>query len=262
MEILEVSREIEIELKKSNEGDVAVIILLYKNPNFKGFLKPFDLELYGKKLWKWVELACNNYPIKTTICTPESDVLSLIKPMLTNKKYTLVLFSDTPLIQKNTIEEVLTFARARTANVVNLTRGFVFNTEYIKTIDKIQNPLVERFNEEDFITIYDLKQFEFAGQILKQRILDYHQCNGVLIYDINSTFIDADVIIESGTIIEPNNIIKGKTLIGKYCKLESGNLICDSVIGENCILKSSYISFSKIEKNTVVEPFEKIINKI
>jgi len=262
MEILEVSSKIEVEIKKADESDVAIILLLYKNPNFKGFLKPFDLELCGKKLWKWLELACNDYPIKTTFCTPESDILTLIKPMLTNKKYTMVLYSDTPLIQNNTIEEILTFVRARTANVVNLTRGFVFDTEYIKTVDKIQNNLIERFNEEDFITVYDLKQLEFVGQILRQRILDFHQKNGVLIYDTNSVFIDADVIIESGTIIEPNNIIKGKTLIGKNCKLESGNVICDSIVGENCIIKSSYVSCSKVEKNTVVEPFEKIINKI
>ncbi|MDD4816135.1 MAG: hypothetical protein PHQ62_03265 [Clostridia bacterium] len=260
MEILEVSKE--LQTKKDEQNDVAVIILLYKTPNFVGFFKPFDLELCGKKLWKWVELACNEYSIKTTFCTPESDVLTLIKPMLTNKKYTLVLYSDTPLIQKNTIEEILTYARAKTANVVNLTRGFVFDTEYIKTVDKIQNNLVERFNEEDFITVYDLKQLEFVGQILRQRILDFHQKNGVLIYDTNSVFVDADVIIESGTIIEPNNFIKGKTLIGKNCKLESGNQICDSIVGENCVLKSCYVCCSKIEKNTTVEPFEKIINKM
>ena len=51
--------EIEFELKTETnleklsdskfDDDVAVIILLYKNPNFKSILKPYELEICGKK---------------------------------------------------------------------------------------------------------------------------------------------------------------------------------------------------------------------
>lgn len=87
-----------------DDSDVQAIILLYKNPNFTGILKPYELQICGKKMWEWVELACSGYSIKTVACTPETDVLSLIKPLLTNKKYTLVLYSDTPLLTNSTIE--------------------------------------------------------------------------------------------------------------------------------------------------------------
>lgn len=248
-------------LLKEDNGDVLVIILLFKNPNFPGILKPHELELCGKKCWEWVELACSNYDIKTITCTPETDVLSLIKPLLSDKKYTLVLYSDTPLLTRNTIEEILNFVRVRDVNVLNLIRGYVFNTEYLKNAEDIKGTLIEKFNEDEFVIAYDLKQFEFVGQVLKHRILDFHLMNGVVITDINSTRIDADVIIESGCKLEPNNVLKGKTYIGKNCYLEGGNIIIDSFISENCILKTSYIFNSKIGKNIVVGPFEKVINK-
>lgn len=248
-------------LLKEEENDVLVIILLFKNPNYPGILKPYELELCGKKCWEWVELACSDYNIKTITCTPETDILSLIKPLLTDKKYTMVLYSDTPLITKNTIEEILNFVRVRDVNVLNLIRGFVFNTEYLKRVEDIKGNLIEKFNEDEFVIAYDLKQFEFVGQVLKRRILDFHLLNGVVISDLNSTNIDADVIIENGSKIEPNNVLKGKTYIGKNCYLESGNIIIDSFISENCILKASYIFNSKIEKNVIVGPFEKVINK-
>lgn len=244
------------------ESDVQVIILLFKNPNFAGILKPYELDLCGKKCWEWVELACTGYSIKTTTCTPETDIIRLIKPLLTDKKYTMVLYSDTPLLTKDTIEEILSYVRSRDINILNLIRGYVFNTEYIKNVEDIKGTLIEKFNENEFIVAYDLKQFEYIGKILNRKILDYHLKNGVIITDTGSTFINADVIIESGSIIEPNNIIKGKTYIGKFCHLESGNSIIDSFISDNCILKASYIFNSKIDKNIIVGPFEKVINKV
>lgn len=248
-------------LLKEEESDVLVIILLFKNPNYPGILKPYELELCGKKCWEWIELACSGYSIKTITCTPETDIISLIRPLLTDKKYTMVFYSDTPLITKNTVEEILSFVRVRDINVLNLIRGFVFNTEYLKSVEDIKGSLIEKFNEDEFFIAYDLKQFEFIRQVLKRRILDFHLLNGVVINDLSSTNIDADVIIENGSKIEPNNVLKGKTYIGKNCYLESGNIIIDSFISENCILKTSYIFNSKIEKNVIVGPFEKVINK-
>ncbi|MDD3397269.1 MAG: hypothetical protein PHR96_01850 [Clostridia bacterium] len=248
-------------LLKDDGSDVLVIILLFKNPNFPGILKPYELDLCGKRCWEWVELACSGYSIKTITCTPETDVLTLIKPLLTDKRYTMVLYSDTPLLTKNTIEEILSYVRSRDINILNLIRGYVFNTDYIRNVQDIKGNLIEKFNEKDFISAFDLKQFEYIGQVINRRILNYHLTNGVIITDVGSTFINADVIIESGCVLEPNNIIKGKTYIGKSCHLESGNIIIDSFISDNCILKTSYIFNSKIDKNIIVGPFEKVINK-
>lgn len=245
--------------KEEITSEISVIILLYKNPNFRGFPKPFDLEIYGKKMWKYLELACSDYPIKATICTSEKDVLGLIKPMLSDSKYTLVLYSDTPLIKKGTIKEILAIARSRDINVMRLTRGFLFNTEYIKQADSIHGTIIEKLDEEDFLTVFDSKQFEFVSQIMKSRILDFHQRNGILIKDTNSTFIDADVIIESGVVIEPFNVLKEQTFIGKNTILQSGNIIINSIVKDNCNISHAHLENTKIESGQIVAPLEKRI---
>ena len=253
----------EKEIIQKDETDVTVILFLFKNPNFIGISKPYDIDLCGKKIWEWVKLACSGYEIKIAHCTPDSDILALVKPLLTkNKKYTLVLFSDTPLLTKSTIDNILSFVRMRDINVLNLIRGYVFNTEYIKTAENIKSGIIEKFNETEFKVVDNPKKLEKITQILKDKIINYHLSNGVIITSANVVQIDADVTIESGSIIEPFNNLKGRTYIGKNCRLESGNTIIDSIFGDGCIIKSSYIFGSKIDKNMVIGPFEKIVNKI
>ncbi|MDD2227037.1 MAG: hypothetical protein PHH71_00430 [Clostridia bacterium] len=236
-------------------------MFLFKNPNFAGIFKSYDIDLCGKKTWEWVKLACSGYETKIAHCTPDSDILALVKSLLTNKKYTLVLFSDTPLLTKSTIDEILSFVRMRDINVLNLIRGYVFNTEYIKTAENIKSSIIEKFNEIEFAVADNPKKLEKIAQVLKSKIINYHFSNGVIITSANAVQIDADVTIESGSIIEPFNSLKGRTYIGKNCRLESGNTIIDSIVGDGCIIKSSYIFSSKIDKNMVIGPFDKVINK-
>ena len=84
---------------------------------------------------------------------------------------------------------------------------------------------------------------------------------GVSILDKNSTQIDADVVISSGAVIGQNNVISGLTYIGKNCKIEPNNIIHDSVISDNCVIKCSYIDQSRISENMIVGPFESIVGK-
>lgn len=241
--------------------DVLVIILLNKNTNFKGTFKPYEIEIFGKKMWEWVALCADECIIKTLPCTEESDILSLIKPMLTDAKYTAVFYSDTPLLTRETFLEILDYIEYRQQNVLKLSRGYVFNTDYIKNASSIVNNQVVYFNEEDFLTCYDYKQLALASEILKSRILDFHLKNGVQIQDLSTTFIDSDVVIESGVIIEANNIIKGQSFIGKNCRLKPFNYIENSIISDGVSLSFSSIIESKISENLNIGPFKEIRKK-
>lgn len=239
-------------------NDIAVIILLLQNPNFRGVARAFDLPICGKPMWKFVELACGAFPLKTTVCMPESDVLSLIKPMLTDAKHTLVLFSDTPLIKKSTVLEISAYAQVRDINVLKLPRGYVFNTEYIKTAESIIAPNIEYFGDEDFIQVFDFRQLEFATNILQNRILEFHQKNGVHIQNLATTFIDADVVLEAGVVIAPNNHILGKSIISSGTKLLPNNVLQNATIGAKCTLCGAFIKNAKIPSGTLVDAFQKI----
>ena len=79
--------------------------------------------------------------------------------------------------------------------------------------------------------------------------------NGVTLIDPKTTYIGADVEIGKDTIIYPNNILEGNTVIGENCLLYQNSRIKDSVIGNEVDIQSSVILDSKIGDNTTVGPF-------
>ena len=85
--------------------------------------------------------------------------------------------------------------------------------------------------------------------------------NGVYIVDPKTTYIDADVVIEKGVRIEPNNVLKGESYIGENSVLEANNIISNSIISNNVIVKNSYVSGSRISENMIVGPFETVLDK-
>lgn len=260
--ILNTNTLTQIDNKSWIEQDVLVIILLNKNFDFKASRTPYDLNICGKKMWEWTALAVGDCEVKTTVCTEESNILTLIKPYLNNKKWTAVLYSDTPLLSGKTFVEIMEYVRAKQVNVLNLDRGYVFSTEYIKGVDSLLSFNVTHFGSSlDFMVVDSSQKLYDVTTVIKNRILDYHINNGILIEDKNSTVIDADVIIENGTIIKQNNCIYGLTYIGKNCVLEPNNVIKDSVISNNCVVKYSYIEQSRISENIIVGPFESVVNK-
>lgn len=266
-DLLEDNKEIKISSKKLldeifiNSDQVLVVILLYKNDNFKQITKPYNLEICDKKMVDWVVSACNGYEIKTVTCDKNSNIVSLIKPLLNEKPYTLVLYSDTPLLKNETVVENIDYFALSGMNVLKLPRGWIFKTEYIKEAESISAVQSRQYNEFEFKPVLNLKDFSFVTDIIKQKIFEKHYDNEVVIIDEKSTYIGAEVIIESGTKIEPNNVVKGLTYIGKNCILEPFNYIKDSIISNNCVIKNSNIIKSKITENMVVGPFEIIENK-
>lgn len=251
-------REKQILVEKEN---VLVIILLYKGEGFKQIIKPYNLEICDKKIVDWVKESCFGYEIKTVACDKTSNIVNLVKPLLNEKQITLVLYADTPLLTNETIVENIDYFSLSGMNVLKLPRGWLFKTEYIKNSDSISAVQTRQFNEFEFKAVLNLKDYSVISGIIKQKILDKHYQNEVIIIDEKSTYIGSDVIIESGTRIEPNNVLKGMTYIGKNCVLEPFNYINDSIISNNCVIKNSTIIKSKITENIVVGPFEIIENK-
>ena len=73
-----------------------------------------------------------------------------------------------------------------------------------------------------------------------------------------SCCIQQSVKIGKGCIIYPNNTILGSTQIKDGCIVYPGNVIIDSIIGQNCVIKTSYITNSIIGDNCAVGPFSNL----
>lgn len=236
------------------DKQVQVVLLLVNNPNFK-VEKPYNLNMCGIKMKEWIIKSIKYAPIKEIEIDETDDLISVLKNVdLGNQKYTLVLFSDTPLLKRKTILEIIEYVSIKKLSVLKLTRGYVFETEYLKTIDKLYAPQLHYFDEEDFITCFNFKQFSLINDILQTRIINFHMKNGVLFYNPSSCNIDVDVVIEKGVKVYANNVLKGKCIIETNSQLLEGNKIENSIIKNDCVIENSHINKSFIEENCVIKP--------
>ncbi len=259
MTSIDLEKELNVQKVADKKQSVSVIILLVNNKNFVGVDKPYEIDLLGKSMLDWVKLACQDY--KTTLVPYDnsSDVLQTIKPHLDDSEYTFVVYSDTPLLKSTTVKDVIDYALLKQTSVCKLTRGYVFNTDFVKNADKIYTAEPRYFDEEDFMTAFNNKQLMLIEDILKNRIISFHLNNGVRIMDATTTTIYADVTIEQGVVIYPNNHLYGVCYIGNNVKLLPNNYIENSIIDDDCTIMYSVIKNSKVPAGTKLGPFEKII---
>lgn len=89
----------------------------------------------------------------------------------------------------------------------------------------------------------------------KNKINQKHMENGVILMDPNNTYIEAEVTIGTGTIIEPGCMLKGETNIGESCVIGYNTKIENTQIANNVHIESSVILDSFIEEEAKIGPF-------
>lgn len=220
-----------------------------------------NFDICGKKMIDWVSMASSGCK-QVIIDEPDDDnFLSKIKDLADGYEFVTVLYSDTPLLKKSTFLEIMDYFSKHRMNVLRLARGYVFRAEYLKTAKMLLSSTFEEFDKEDFTIVDSAKKVAYAFKVLNKRILDYHKERGVVFFGENTIFVDADVEIEGGCVIYPNNVIKGESYIGRDVILESGNYIFDTIVCDEAFVCQSYLEKSKVEKGKVVGPFAKLINE-
>ncbi len=242
-------------------NDFDVIILKINNPAFKLANKnSYDISILGKSMLDWVKNAVNNYNVCEVECEVESSIFEVVKPYLKNSKYTIILYADTPLITKNTINDILTYVTGKGLKVCKLNRGFVFDTEYLKTCEKIYSLNTYSFNEQDFMPAINMEELNKITAILQYRINQFHMSNGVQLIKPETLIIEADVVIGNNVVIYPFNELRGECVIGNNVTLYSNNSIANSIIFDNCQIEKSVINASVVKSNCNIMAFCNIFN--
>lgn len=106
--------------------------------------------------------------------------------------------------------------------------------------------------------IHTPHQFHNARLSVKREINTELINKGVDIININDTYIDATVHIESGSVIQPNTHLRGNTRIGEKCIIGPDSMIEDSEIGNNCEILKSVVKESRLGNRCIVGPFSHI----
>lgn len=209
------------------ENEVMAIVFRTKN---------FKFDLCGKSMLDWVKLACVKMPTVVIDEPSDENLLETIKLNAQDKKIVLVLYSNTPLLQQATIVDILDYFSTKDMNALILPKGFVFKTEYLNQTSQIFSPARKNFAPEEFKEIVSASDIARVCEVFYNRIREFHKQNGVILKGEKTIFIDADVQIESGVVIEPFNVIKGNSVIEANVVLKSGNYIDSSIIKSGVVL--------------------------
>ena len=206
-----------------------VAVLIFHTPNDK-------FEICGKSMLEWVGLACAKMQTQILQEVGDENLLSTIREHSQDKNIVLVLYSDTPLLQQKTVLNILDYFCCKNMNALILPRGFVFKNEFLQNSNEVASPVRKSFAPEEFEQIANAEQISSAFEVLQSRIRKFHQHSGVILKGENTIFIDADVQIEKGVVIEPFNVIKGDSIIEGGVVLKSGNYIEGSLIKSGAVL--------------------------
>jgi len=126
---------------------------------------------------------------------------------------------------------------------------------------KNQGDIVSAYATDDFeetLGVNDRVALSQAETLMRERIAEKHMRNGVTIINPTSTYISADAVIGSDTILQPGVIIEGPTEIGEDCLIGPNSHIKDSKIGHRTTVHSSVVMQSIIGEDTAVGPFAHI----
>ena len=252
---METIQELENIVIVSNETDfiancsekISANFIVLCEDNFESALEKniYEYEILGMSLLNWVSRACNSQPMRLRAAT--NDVLSLVKPYATNADYTVVLYANTPLINKQHLNDLLAFVDRRHIHACKLKKGYIFKNEYIRRVDEIYSIDTYDFAGEDFFEVNNLQDLAFAEKVVKERMIAYHNLNGVVFENTASVNLDATAEIGYGSQIAGGVSIINHSVIGSNCSVQAGAFVNGSKIadyaeiGANAIIVNSVV---------------------
>jgi len=241
---------LEQKIEETIADDIFVLVLVPKLPAFSGITKPYE-ELYvcGRSLEHWLDDAIAGYPSKRIAVSEKNDILSLVRENSGDYKYVMVIYADTPLLRPSTVESAASFIKTFNNMACRLPRGWVFNSEYIRTNNKIEAVTVPDLAADDFYAVYNYGRLAHGEKMMRLRINEEHLENGVYIVDPSTAYIDADVQIERGVTIEPNVTIQGRTTIKQGTRIGKGCTI------SSCTINASQLVGTEVADGSVIGPF-------
>ena len=139
-------------------------------------------------------------------------------------------------------------------------QGEYYLTDIVEWIDQKGGKAISVVTDDHYEVsgINNRYQLSVLEKIARKRINKKHMINGVTMIDPEQSYIDPEVTLETDCIIEPMTIVKGKTTIGRGCKIGPMSQIENSIIGENNIIERSHLSGVQVKNNVKIGPFARL----
>jgi len=139
----------------------------------------------------------------------------------------------------------------------NNASGEFYLTDLFSADAKVTPLLFEK--SETFMGVNDLAQLEEASLYIFEEKRAALRNDGIRFIDSKTNYIDWKVTIKEGSLVNPNVICKGKTVIGKNVIIGAGSIITDSVIADYAAIEAySVLEESEVKEKATVGPFARL----
>jgi bifunctional UDP-N-acetylglucosamine pyrophosphorylase / glucosamine-1-phosphate N-acetyltransferase len=104
--------------------------------------------------------------------------------------------------------------------------------------------------------VNDRRQLAAAATVQRARTLDRLMEAGVTIIDPATTYIEDTVTIGADTVVYPNVVIEGATVIGSECVIGAGCHVSRATLGDRVVLKPyCVLGESVVDEDAILGPF-------
>jgi len=240
------------EFRADVDENISANFFIVCEQTFSGLEKNiYEYDICGTSLLNWVARACDKQPM--VLRCNEDEIISTIKPYLNGAEYSVVLYANTPLVNKQHLKDLLGFVSVRHMNALKLKKGYVFRNEYIKNVDEIYSIDTYDFSSNDFFEVKTTEDLELAREYLFNKLVKFHNQNGVFFDNANLISVDANVEIGYASKISTNVSILGNSVLGNNVEVLENVLIKNSKIGSDVkIGEGSMILNSVVKDGTVI----------
>ncbi len=105
------------------------------------------------------------------------------------------------------------------------------------------------------LAVETMADLVYCRKQLQRQINEGHLARGVDLLDPDTAYIGAKVRIGSGSVIEPNVMLEGETVIGEGSRIGMGSKLTDTAVGSGVLIQSSVLVQSVVEDGARIGPF-------
>ncbi len=113
-------------------------------------------------------------------------------------------------------------------------------------------------NPEEILGVNSRVQLAQAERVVNRRTLERLMLSGVTVCDPASTHVDVDVEIGPDTVVQPFTILRGKTKIGRQCRVGPFCYLQDVQVGDECEVRLSHLVNCRVLEQCAIGPFSNI----
>lgn len=234
---------------EAEEEISATYFIMCENSGQQNLVKNiYEYEICGMSSLNWVARACESQPVVLR-ANDDGNIIKTIRPYAKNAEYSVVLFANTPLVNKQHLKDMLAFVQRKHMNACKLKKGYIFRNDYILSNDEIYSVDTYEFSTNDFFEVNTLEDLSHAQESLAKKVLSYHMLHGVYFERPEVGSVDATSEIGYNTTIASNVSIVKNSVVGDVCEIKEDAIIKGSKIGDDVMIGEGAFIISSVIKD-------------